>query len=309
MLDGARDADRDIDVGRDDLAGLADLIVVGGEARVHRRAAGADRGTELVRERLDERVELLFRAERTAAGDDHRGAGELGTRRLLGLGTDEARPALVAGRGDGFDAGVAAFGRCLFEAGGAHGDDLLGVARLHGRDRIAGVDRANERVGALDRDDVADLHDVEQRCDARGDILADRGGVGEEGVVVGHQRHHQGGDILGQHVRIRRIVRQQHLRDARNLRHGVGGLRGGVAVSCDQRDHVTQLGSSGKGGERRVLHAAVELFDQYQHAHAITPRLLILSTSASTLSTLMPAARLAGSSTLRIVIRGERSTP
>src|SRR5436853_2330297 len=34
VLDRAGNADRDIDFGRDDLAGLADLIVVGGIARV-----------------------------------------------------------------------------------------------------------------------------------------------------------------------------------------------------------------------------------------------------------------------------------
>src|SRR4051812_46121196 len=34
MLDRARNADRDIDFGGDDLAGLADLIIVGGIARI-----------------------------------------------------------------------------------------------------------------------------------------------------------------------------------------------------------------------------------------------------------------------------------
>src|SRR5690349_2864318 len=36
VLDGARDADRDIDFGGDDLAGLPDLIVVGGVAGIDR---------------------------------------------------------------------------------------------------------------------------------------------------------------------------------------------------------------------------------------------------------------------------------
>ena len=44
VLDGARDADGDVDFGGDDLAGLADLIVVGDIARIDRRAAGADLG-------------------------------------------------------------------------------------------------------------------------------------------------------------------------------------------------------------------------------------------------------------------------
>jgi hypothetical protein len=58
------------------------------------------------------------------------------------------------------------------EAGGAHGDDLDRIGALHGGDRVAGVDRALEGVGAIDFDDVADLRHVEQRGDARRDVLA-----------------------------------------------------------------------------------------------------------------------------------------
>src|SRR5262249_45639851 len=42
VLDRARDADRDIEVGGDDLAGLADLIIIGHEARIDGGARGAD---------------------------------------------------------------------------------------------------------------------------------------------------------------------------------------------------------------------------------------------------------------------------
>ena len=54
VLDRARDADRDVELGRDDLAGLADLVVVRHEAGVDRGARGADRGAELVGERLED---------------------------------------------------------------------------------------------------------------------------------------------------------------------------------------------------------------------------------------------------------------
>ena len=64
---------------------------------------------------------------------------------------------------------------------------LLGVVRLDRGDRVAGVDRAGERVRALDREDVADLHHVEQRGDARGDVLAEGRGRREERVVAVHQ--------------------------------------------------------------------------------------------------------------------------
>jgi hypothetical protein len=75
VLDGSGDADRDVDVGRDDLAGLPDLVIVGRIAGIDRGARGADRCTKLVGERIEEAVELLRRSERAAAGDD-----DLGTR-------------------------------------------------------------------------------------------------------------------------------------------------------------------------------------------------------------------------------------
>src|SRR3546814_18141707 len=72
VLDRARDADRDIDFGRDDLARLPDLIIVGDIARIDRRAGCAHRGAELVGERFDERLELIARLQRPAARDEDR---------------------------------------------------------------------------------------------------------------------------------------------------------------------------------------------------------------------------------------------
>ena len=47
MLDRARDADRHVQLRRDDLAGLADLQLIRRVAGIHRRARGAHRRTEL----------------------------------------------------------------------------------------------------------------------------------------------------------------------------------------------------------------------------------------------------------------------
>ena len=67
-------------------------------------------------------------------------------------------------------------GSALAKAVAAHGHHLLGVGGLHRGDGIAGIDRPGEGIGAFDRKDVADLHHVEQRGDARGDVLAVRRG-------------------------------------------------------------------------------------------------------------------------------------
>jgi hypothetical protein len=82
VLDRAGDADREIQVRRDDLAGLADLHVVGHVARVHGGAARADRGAERsARLKMSSKFSLLPSA--AAAGDDAgaRSAGPAGRRR------------------------------------------------------------------------------------------------------------------------------------------------------------------------------------------------------------------------------------
>src|SRR6478609_5228660 len=68
MLDGAGDADGDVEVGRDHLAGLADLVVVRHVTRIDRGAAGAETGAELVSQGL-EHLEVLAALQATAAAD------------------------------------------------------------------------------------------------------------------------------------------------------------------------------------------------------------------------------------------------
>ena len=53
---------------------------------------------------------------------------------------------------------------------------LICVLRLHRLHRVAGIDQALESVGRDHFDDVGNLHHVEQRGDARHEILAGRGG-------------------------------------------------------------------------------------------------------------------------------------
>ena len=72
VLDRAGDADRDVELRRDGLAGLADLRRVRVPARVDDRARRGDRAAERLGELLDER-EALRPAEAAAAGDDHVG--------------------------------------------------------------------------------------------------------------------------------------------------------------------------------------------------------------------------------------------
>ncbi len=122
-----------------------------------------------------------------------------------------------------------------------------------------------------------------------------------------HQSHHQRRDILGQHMRIGRIVGHQHPGDAGDPRRRLGHRAD--AFAGDQRMHLAQLRGGGHRRQGRVLHRAVAMLDQNQHAHAATPNSLSLATSSSTEPTLIPACRFAGSSTLSVVRRAEMSTP
>jgi hypothetical protein len=83
VLDGARDADRDVELRRDDLAGLADLVVVGHEAGIDRGARGAQRGAELVGQRLEQLVVVLAAAHAATAGDDDLGGASSGRSDLV----------------------------------------------------------------------------------------------------------------------------------------------------------------------------------------------------------------------------------
>src|SRR5204862_2594337 len=67
VLDRTRDADRDVQLGGDDLAGLSDLHLVGCVTGVHGGARSPYRGTQLVRQAVED-LEALGAAERAATG-------------------------------------------------------------------------------------------------------------------------------------------------------------------------------------------------------------------------------------------------
>src|SRR4051812_43184527 len=138
MLDRSRYADRDVAFRRDDLAGLADLIVVRRIAGVDRGAAGADRRAELVGERVYILMELLRRSERAAARDDDLGAGQLGPLGRRDLGADKVREAGIAAAGERLDYAVANLVIGLLERCAADGEHLLGIRRLDRGDGVAG---------------------------------------------------------------------------------------------------------------------------------------------------------------------------
>ncbi len=154
MLDRAGDTDGDVEFGGHDLAGLADLIVVGHIARVHRSARCADAGAELVSQWGDDLFESLCILQRAATRYDHLGAGQFRTLAFRDFGTDEAGRASIARAGYGFNRAAATFRRGLFKRGAAYGDDQLRIGAFDRCNRVAGIDRAGEGLLAFNRQDV-----------------------------------------------------------------------------------------------------------------------------------------------------------
>ena len=81
------------------------------------------------------------------------------------------------------------------------------------------------------------------------------------------------------------------------------------ARSGDQQMDLAQLRPGGHRGEGRVLDLLAVMLDQYKSLHLATPSAFSLPTSSSTEPTLIPALRLAGSTTLITSSRGATSTP
>ena len=82
----------------------------------------------------------------------------------------------IRARGNRLDGSTAAARSDRVESRGAHGDALDGIHRLHGRQHIAGVNRAHEGVIADHADDVRELGHIEQRRDPGHDVFAIGGG-------------------------------------------------------------------------------------------------------------------------------------
>src|SRR5690606_23205069 len=112
----------------------------------------------------------------------------------------EAALAAVGHGSHGFHGCAATGGSSGIKAGTAHGDDLDGVARLHGGNGVAGVDGALEGVGAHHLGDVGDLGHVQLGSHARGGVLAAGGGGEQDVAVVAGHGQHLGGQVLGQTI-------------------------------------------------------------------------------------------------------------
>ncbi len=135
MLDRTGNTDGDVQLGRNDFAGLTVLHTA-------------------------------------TAGNDDLGSGQF---RPIGLGQffpDEAGNFRVVSSRHRFDSRRTTFTSHRVKTGGTHGDDLDRCVGLYGGNGVTSVDRALEGVSAFNRDDLGYLVDVQLRSNARLDVLA-----------------------------------------------------------------------------------------------------------------------------------------
>src|SRR5690606_20982358 len=145
------DADRDVQLRRDDFAGLTDLHVVRHEAGVNGRARSANGSAQLVGQRVQV-LEVVTIAHTTTAGNDDLRCGQLRTIRLGQLFTNEGRLAGISCACHGFNGGRTTFSSGGIKTGGTYGDHLNGSRRLHGSDGITRIDRTLEGIRAFHGD-------------------------------------------------------------------------------------------------------------------------------------------------------------
>lgn len=116
-----------------------------------------------------------------------------------------------------------------------------------------------------------------------------------------HQLDDQRRDILGERMRISRVVGDMDLADTGDLRRR---LRDTIdALAGDEQMHLAQLRCGGDRRQRGILYRRAIMLDPYERLHLAIPMACSLVTSSSTSATLIPAWRLPGSTTFSVVMR------
>jgi hypothetical protein len=174
-------------------------------------------------------------------------------------------PEIIGRRGDILDRSRTALAGRL-EGRGADGDDLFRILRLHGLDRVAGIDRPLERVWPEHLAHVRHLHHVEQRRHARHDVLAVGRGRRNDCVIGARERDDQRRERLGKRMLVRRAVGEQHFRHGVELCRGVRDRLG--VLAGDQNVHLAAHRL--RGGERlvgRILQRLVVVLGDEERGH------------------------------------------
>jgi len=265
VLDRAGDTDGDVQLWRNDLAGLTDLHVVRYETCVDRGAGSTHGSAQLVGQGVQvfEVVTVLHAA---AAGNDDLGSGQLRTIGFRKLFADEAGSAGVVSSSNRFNGSRTTFRSNRVETGGTYCDHFDCSGRLHGSDGVTGVDRTLEGISAFHRDDLGDLVNVQLGGNARQDVFAVGSGGSQDVAVALAQFGNQWSNVFRQLVRVGSIVGVQDFAHASDFRSGFS--HGTSALACDQNvDVATDFGSGSNGVQGGRGQHLVVVFGDYQDSH------------------------------------------
>mmetsp|Transcript_26413 Transcript_26413/g.53064 ORF Transcript_26413/g.53064 Transcript_26413/m.53064 type:complete len:355 (-) Transcript_26413:70-1134(-) len=219
VLDGARDANSNVEIGSDHLARLANLHVVRAHARIDGRPRSADGSIELKGKGV-EHPKVVACFEAAAAGHNDLGGCELGTIRLLNLVGDPLSLADCAADTHLLYLRRATSARRLVEDGRAYCEDLYRVRGLDGSDGIARIHRTDKGLLVLHLQHLGELCHVQQSGNPRERALAERrrcrGNVSVAASCL--RRHDHGCPLLRKTLGERRALHVGHRADAGHAR-------------------------------------------------------------------------------------------
>ena len=162
---------------------------------------------------------------------------------------------------------------------------------------------------------VGDLHHIEKRGGTGQHVLAAAGRGGKDGVIAAGERDEERGSRFRQPFCQRAAFRQKDTADACK---GCSRLRCGPGVLArDQNIHLTADLQRGAQGTGAVFgQGGIVVVGKEKNGHVVVSRVQMtaasvfsLSRSSATVASLMPVARVPGSSTRRTRRRGAMSTP
>mmetsp|Transcript_57270 Transcript_57270/g.149211 ORF Transcript_57270/g.149211 Transcript_57270/m.149211 type:complete len:290 (-) Transcript_57270:243-1112(-) len=237
MLNGAADAHGHIELGRHDLAGLADLQLVRHEAGINCCTRCAERGIQFVTKGLEDLLEVLTIFKAAAPRDHTASTREL---RLVALLLGVAEPldarALQRLHSHGLHGRRARLPSCL-ESRGTEGEDLHRVAALDRGNSIACVHGpAEDALLRAHRNDICHWLHVELGGEAGQGLLAkgagDAGDNGVRALALERQEELRGG--VGH--RVLELIRLGE----QDLAHAIdfAALFGHIAAPLPEHQHV-----------------------------------------------------------------------
>ncbi len=204
MLDRAGNSDRDIKLGGDHFAGLANLPIVGRITGINRRTRCTNSAAQFIGQFFDQ-LEIIFGAQTATTRNNHTRTCQLGAVALGNLVFNPLRQAGICNRRNALHRSRAAIARRI-KAGGADGQNLFIIRGFHRLNGIARVNRTGKCITVNYCGHIRDHHHIQQRRNPRHHVFRPRSCRRNNVVVIWRQRHNQIGKRFGQIMAIGGVI-------------------------------------------------------------------------------------------------------